>query len=516
VQEGPPTITREVEAPVLQASADGGVWHSGLTEIWYPGSTGEADTLAVRLVLPESGSVEYTLPPLQRAPQAVRVIDGKDVISNWEADATNTKVGTAATWRALVPRAVDGDAGTFELDLHADEDMLRVRTAGYGTTLVPVRRTNEPILVPLDLECVVHVELSAPGVKRVAVAVRRTRDPLSGRALAFKNPTVFGSSGYGANKHLINLTARDMPVPYSVVWSGSTPEDSMSVSNLPANSTLLLVAWHDDNVCTSQLFSTGAPRSTVDVRITWPDVAHTTLEIVDPEGNPVGGAVVRLLDSRNRQDLGAAVSDDSGHLLILGLEESRRYRVSIASSLGYDDTSLPDGELNDTVRRIVVTQAEETSVRCRVIDSTGSPLPAVPVSFCLMGRTTTAMTDGDGMASAKVPAGVDVNAVVYGKRSAEPVVKRLVDGEAVLTMPVPLEVLRVYIASRSADGEVRLRILDGEGHEMHSVSAYAFVNAPLSVNVAPGTYTVVVEWGDQQRQTQVSVATGGPATVRVG
>ena len=142
-------------------------------------------------------------------------------------------------------------------------------------------------------------------------------------------------------------------------------------------------------------------------------------------------------------------------------------------------------------------------------------MPDVPVSFCIIGGVTiTSMTDRSGMATATVPRGVNANAVIYGRGSAEPVVKRLLNGEATLTMPVPLEAVRIYVHTATDDGiNVALLVRDRQGTAVCEFSVSVFDGAPVNVNLAPGTYSAVLEWGGQRREMQIDVTAGTATSV---
>jgi hypothetical protein len=516
VQQGPPLISREYDAPAPALTVETGVWRAGLTEIWYVGGPGEPDSRVGQLALPEKGVATFLLPAVPQDVLFLRVVSGGAALHEWDADGADVRLGARSIWRRLGREPVVSEAGTYAVQLRRGERTLRISASGYATAVVAITQdAGNRLTVTLTPEVTALVRFCERGPMRLELGVRRTRDAASGRDFQASSARVLGVCGDDGHDSVINLSASACAVsPVTLILSTTVADPEAVVRGLPAESTLTLVVRRPDGACSQQSVETGAPGSTIDVLVERAAARRSVVEVVDPEGVPVRGVLVRLFE--DGMEAGAAVTDGGGRITVLGQREGRGYRLGIEATARYDEMPMPVAVLNGIHKAVLGTLPRER-VRCRVVDSEGMPAPSVPVSFCVVGGPATAsMTNRDGVAVADVPEGAQVAAVTYGNGRRDPITKRLSNGEALLTIPAAATRLSLFLAVASVHGTLaRVRIMDATGRDAWRGDVYVFAGAPLAVELAPGRYVAMIEWEREKREVPFSVIADVPRRLDV-
>jgi hypothetical protein len=330
-------------------------------------------------------------------------------------------------------------------------------------------------------------------------------DTAAGRTLEFEAPIVIGEVGDGYSDHVIDLLMRKRAfTDAAVLFSGRTEENSLLVPGLPANAKLLIVARTDAGQWSSEMIETGAPGSTIDVVMDFVQQDREVLEIVDRHSLPVVGAVVHLL---SHGEVGRAITDEKGQIAVHGLAPANRYRVRIEAGHLVNEIAVP-GQNEDSVRRIVLAEPTLERMRCRVVDSRGAPVAGIPVSFCMAGgATTAAMSDHDGVASAMLPQGARVMAVAYAQGVRAPVWKVIVDGEAVLALPDPVQTVIFHLAPVREPGlRTQIEIVDDKGAVVKKLEVRAFERAQITMSLKAGDYVARVRSEGRETESRFTVS----------
>lgn len=518
-------IQRVFDLPSTRDAIEAGDWLRGIVELHADGGPLHGRSLG-RVAMPERGVVRYTLPPLEgiasrvlaihdRAGQPVpeprvRRLEDRSVLRRWEP-VSMKRTARPGEWRVPLPQL--------------DSVSLSIDARGYARRFIrfPNRGTvKELVSATLEQGTTLIVEAGAEEAIRELTVHYLADEGGGGDAVAF--PLRRGGE-HGPHQIDVGVAAAE---PEAASLLARLPEDlqlPVRIDHMPSKARLLLRATSTDGRTTQTVLSTGAEGSSRSATLRWKKSKTARFRVI---GETVAGTRVLLRSKpevrpRDSFDLlGSTRVDQDGLVTVSGIPDGMEFRVEFKQGWRAAEYRFSGREFTEGSKPIEVRLEgrKMRRLRAQVLNRDETPAAGVFVFFNVPdGVSAGGVTDEQGVASAEVPAGVDIF-VGASLRDRHVQARRFpVDrDEVVLPMDPSPARLRIELQVGGTIRQLPL-VLRRDGvpvfHGEVSVVGRGFV---VVRNLKGGPYQLTVGTGETKQETSIGLADGENrlVTVRVG